>query len=66
MARFKYAEKSNGLFLTVNKILFLHQELDRDEEDKKKFKQFKINLGDDDKQREWNIRWIEKKLKKIN
>ena len=59
-------KKKTDLEKMLNKILFRHQELDKDENSRKKQEPFRKTLGDDQKRRERHIRRIEKKLKKIN
>jgi transposase len=48
------------------KILFQHQELDRNEESKKKQEPYRKTLGDDKERRERHIRRIEKKIEKLD
>ena len=59
-------KKKTDLEKLLNKVLFRHQELDKDENTRKKQEPFRKTLGDDQKRRERHIRRIEKKLKKIN
>jgi len=59
-------KKKADLEKLLNKILFQHQELDRNENAKKIQKPFEKTLGDDSERRERHVRRIEEKLKKIN
>ena len=59
-------KKKADLEKLLNKVLFRHQELDRDENARKKLDSFRTTLGDDHDRRERHINRIEKKLKRIN
>ena len=59
-------KKKADLEKLLRRILFRHQELDKDEKAGKKLERFRETLGDDRERRERHVRRIEKKIKKIN
>ena len=59
-------KKKADLEKLLNKILFQHRELDRNERAKKIQDKYRNTLGDDSERRERHVRRIEEKLKKIS
>ena len=59
-------EKRDKLQKYFTRLLFQHQELDKDENARKKLGKFRKTMGDDRQRRERSIRRIEKKLKQLN
>ena len=59
-------KKRDKLEKYITRILFRHQELDKDEAAKKKLQKFRKTMGDDKERRARSIKRLEKKLKKIN
>ena len=58
-------KKKTDLEKLLRRILFQHQEMDKDEKTKKKQEPFRKTLGDKSERRERHIERVEKKIKKI-